>query len=147
VCRRDGAVAYHLASVVDDARSGVTRVVRGRDLAFHTATQVALQRWLELPTPVYRHHFLLLEERRPGRAADPGGLKLAKLHGAVSAATLRAAGWDAARLCGWLACAARLREHPTPARPGELLDGFAWTRVEPSDRVVRWTGAELELLP
>ncbi len=49
VVRRDGAVAYRLASVVDDAAEGVNRVVRGRDLALTTAPQVALQ--LRLPGP------------------------------------------------------------------------------------------------
>ena len=72
--RRDGAIAYHLAAVVDDARAGITRIVRGRDLATSTATHVALQRLLGLPTPAYRHHFLLLEE---------SGGKLAKLHGSI----------------------------------------------------------------
>ena len=42
--RRDGAIAYHLAVVVDDARAGISRIVRGRDLATSTATHVALQR-------------------------------------------------------------------------------------------------------
>ena len=81
VLRRDGAIAYHLAGVVDDGSVGVTRVVRGRDLAETTPTQVALQRLLEIATPVYRHHLLLLERR---------GAKLAKLHGAVGFAALRA---------------------------------------------------------
>ena len=52
--RRDGAFAYHFASVVDDAASGVGRVVRGRDLAPSTAVQVAIQRQMALPTPRYR---------------------------------------------------------------------------------------------
>src|SRR4029077_7991310 len=77
VRRRDAAVAYHLAGVVDDAAESVTRVVRGRDLAATTATQVALQRLLGVATPRYRHHLLLLERR---------GEKLAKLHGAVDIA-------------------------------------------------------------
>ncbi len=79
VRRRDGAIAYHLACVVDDAVAGVTRVVRGHDLAASCATQVALQRLLGLPTPAYRHHLLLLEEC---------GVKRAKLHGAVGAKEL-----------------------------------------------------------
>lgn len=141
VRRRDGAVAYHLASVVDDAREGVTRVVRGRDLAASTATQAALQRLLGLTTPVYRHHFLLLEER----PAEGGGRKLAKLHGSVSAAELRAAGWDGARLVGWLAHAAGLAERPEPASPLGLVAGFDWSRVETRDRVVRWRDGALEL--
>ncbi|OGV71278.1 MAG: hypothetical protein A3K18_01960, partial [Lentisphaerae bacterium RIFOXYA12_64_32] len=80
VVRRDKAVAYQLAVVVDDAKAGITRVVRGRDIAQSTATQVALQRCLGLPTPAYRHHLLLLE---------PRGDKLAKLHGSVGTSLLR----------------------------------------------------------
>src|SRR5207302_9840336 len=80
VRRRDGVIAYQLAVVVGDADAGITDVVRGRDIAPSTATQVLLQRLLGLPTPRYRHHFLLLEERG----------KLAKLHGSIPFSQLRA---------------------------------------------------------
>ena len=133
VRRRDGAVAYQLAVVVDDAASGVSRVVRGRDLAASTATQVALQRLLGLPEPVYRHHLLLLERR---------GEKLAKLHGAVGFGDLRAA-YSAPALCGVLARAAGLRPTADPVTPRELLADFAWERVRGEDRVLHWTGGEL----
>jgi glutamyl-tRNA synthetase/glutamyl-Q tRNA(Asp) synthetase len=136
VRRRDGAVAYHLASVVDDAAAGVTRVVRGRDLADTTAIQVALQRLLDLPTPAYRHHPLLLEER---------GGKLAKLHGAVGADALRAR-CTPEEVCGFLAHAAGLRPDETPATPTGLLTDFGWERIFSNDRVVRWSGDRLELV-
>jgi glutamyl-tRNA synthetase/glutamyl-Q tRNA(Asp) synthetase len=68
VRRRDGAVAYHLARVVDDGEAGVTRVVRGRDLASTTTTQVALQHLLDFGTPTYRHHLLLTSRPRCGAA-------------------------------------------------------------------------------
>ncbi|MCA9511932.1 MAG: hypothetical protein KC560_14570 [Myxococcales bacterium] len=137
VRRRDGSIAYQLASVVDDAREGVTRVVRGRDLAASTATQVALQRLLGLPEPVYRHHFLLLERA--------GGGKLAKLHGAVGASELRRAYPSGDALVGWLARAAGLRPTAAPVAARELVGGFAWERVGDADRVVRWTGDALVL--
>ena len=133
VRRRDGAVAYHLAGVVDDAAESVTRVVRGRDLAATTATQVALQQLLGIATPRYRHHLLLLERR---------GEKLAKLHGAVGFAELRAA-YGAPALCGVLAHAAGLRPSADPVTPRELLGEFAWSRVRAEDRVLHWTGSEL----
>jgi glutamyl-Q tRNA(Asp) synthetase len=136
VRRRDGSVAYQLAVVVDDAASGVTRVVRGHDLAASSATQLALQRLLGLPEPVYRHHLLLLEER---------GGKLAKLHGAVGADALRGA-YRAPALAGFLAHAAGLTPDAAPRTPAELLRDFDWARVAPGDRVVRWTGAALELV-
>ncbi|MDJ0787106.1 MAG: glutamate--tRNA ligase family protein [Myxococcota bacterium] len=125
VRRRDGAVAYHLASVVDDAALGVTRVVRGRDLAPSTVTQVALGGLLGLPRPAYRHHLLLLE--------DSGG-KLAKLHGSLPIERLRER-HDAASLCGALAHAAGLLPGPEPTTPEELLGAFDWERVASVDRV------------
>jgi len=134
VRRRDGGIAYQLASVVDDARAGVTRVVRGRDLAASTATQVALQRLLGLPEPVYRHHLILLEER--------AGRKLAKLHGAVGTPELRRV-YSADELCGFLAYACDLRSLRARATPRELLGDFAWDRVATDDRVVQWDGEHL----
>ena len=134
--RKDGAVAYHLAVVIDDAEQEVTRVVRGRDLASSTAIHVVLQRLLEHPTPEYRHHLLLLEER---------GDKLAKLHGAVGWRELREH-YSAERLCGFLAWVAGLQATPAEATPRELLRGFDWARVGGEDQVLRWTGGELQHL-
>jgi glutamyl-tRNA synthetase/glutamyl-Q tRNA(Asp) synthetase len=136
VRRRDGALAYHLAVVADDAADGISRVVRGRDLASSTAIHVALQRALGLPTPTYRHHFLLLEEH---------GGKLAKLHGAVGWRELRGAA-SAGETCGLLARLAGLHPGGEPTTPAALLEVFDWERVEPVDQVLRWTGRELERL-
>ncbi|MDE2050353.1 MAG: tRNA glutamyl-Q(34) synthetase GluQRS [Gammaproteobacteria bacterium] len=61
VRRRDGAFAYQLAVVVDDALQGITDVVRGADLLESTGWQIALQRALSLRTPRYAHLPLLLE--------------------------------------------------------------------------------------
>ncbi len=133
VRRRDGAIAYQLAVVVDDAASGVTDVVRGRDIAASTATQVALQHLLGLPTPTYRHHLLLLEQR---------DRKLAKLHGAVGADVVRQH-YDPRALCGFLAWCAGLQDRPEPCTPAELLTDFSWARVTRDDVVVEWDGQRL----
>jgi glutamyl-tRNA synthetase/glutamyl-Q tRNA(Asp) synthetase len=133
VRRRDGAIAYHLASIVDDYDSGVTRVVRGRDLAPSTAVQVALQRMLGWPTPSYRHHLLLLE---------PRGDKLAKLHGSVGFDALRGV-YTAAQLVGVLACVAGLRPDAAPVSPSALQSEFSWDRVGAIDRVLHWDGTRL----
>jgi glutamyl/glutaminyl-tRNA synthetase len=130
---RGGAFAYHLAAVVDDGHQEMTRVVRGRDLAASTAIHVTLQGLLGLPTPVYRHHFLLLEE---------AGGKLAKFHGAVGWRELRDH-YTPEALCGVLAAAAGLIEEATRIQPGELLANFDWQRVRDEDLVMRWTGEAL----
>lgn len=61
--RSDGAFAYQLAVVVDDAQQGITSVVRGVDLLCSTPQQVHLQTLLGLPHPVYTHIPLLVSER------------------------------------------------------------------------------------
>ena len=137
VRRRDGAVAYHLAAVVDDGRAGITRIVRGRDLATSTATHVALQRALGLATPVYRHHFLLLESSAEGD-------KLSKLHGSVGWGELARA-YSADELCARLAELAGLVAGAEDAvQPRALAARFDWSRVRADDLVVRWTGRALE---
>jgi glutamyl-Q tRNA(Asp) synthetase len=73
--RRDDAFAYQLAVVVDDARQGVTDVVRGADLLDSTPWQISLQRALQLPTPRYAHLPLITE---------PSGAKLAKSRRSVA---------------------------------------------------------------
>jgi glutamyl/glutaminyl-tRNA synthetase len=128
VRRRDGVIAYQLAVVVDDGDAAITDVIRGRDIAPSTATQVMLQRLLGIRTPRYRHHFLLLE---------PGAGKLAKLHGSIPFSQLRAR-YDGPALCGVLAHAAGLAATSAPCAPAELVPGFDWRRVPTSDRIARW---------
>jgi glutamyl-Q tRNA(Asp) synthetase len=74
VRRADGAFAYQLAVVVDDAEQGVTDVVRGADLLDSTARQIHLQRLLGLPTPRYLHI---------PAAVNAAGEKLSKQTGAA----------------------------------------------------------------
>ncbi len=136
VVRRDGAASYHLVSVVDDAALGVHSVVRGRDLATATATQVALQRLLGVPTPHYRHHFLLLE---------PRGEKWAKFHGAVAVPELQHH-YSGPELCGLLAWISGLRNQPSACTPADLIADFSWSRVRTTDATTSWNGQRLQLV-
>lgn len=60
--RSDGVFAYQLAVVVDDAASGIDSVVRGVDLLTSTPKQIYLQQLLGLPTPVYAHVPIFVDE-------------------------------------------------------------------------------------
>ena len=102
--RNDGAPAYNLAVVVDDAFQDVEEVVRGADLAEGTPRQILLARRLGLPVPAYAHVPLVL-------GAD--GSRLAKRHGAVTLADRLALGETPARVRGELMATVGL------AAPGE----------------------------
>jgi glutamyl-tRNA synthetase len=75
VRRNDGAFAYNLAVVVDDALQGVEEVVRGDDLLDSTPRQIWLARALGIRECAYAHVPLVL---------GPDGRRLAKRHGDVT---------------------------------------------------------------
>jgi len=83
LARKETPTSYHLSVVVDDARQGVTHVVRGGDLFWATSVHRLLQALLGLSSPAYHHHRLLL---------DDAGKKLSKSTKATSLRALRAGG-------------------------------------------------------
>ena len=121
--RADGVFAYQLAVVVDDARMGVTEVVRGADLLSSTARQLYLYRLLGLQPPRFAHCPLLL-------AAD--GRRLSKRDGDQSLENLRAK-YTAPEIIGKLAYAYGLQSEPAPRTPESLVPDFAWAKVPKQD--------------
>jgi glutamyl-Q tRNA(Asp) synthetase len=87
LARKETPTSYHLAVVVDDARQGVTHVVRGQDLFWSTSVHRVLQALLDLPAPSYHHHRLIL---------DAEGKKLSKSTRATALRALRESGATAA---------------------------------------------------
>ena len=83
LARKGMPASYHLAVVVDDARQGMTLVVRGNDLFHATHIHRLLQAVLGLPTPAYFHHRLILDEH---------GKKFSKRDHAVTLRALRESG-------------------------------------------------------
>ena len=73
--RRDGIVAYQLATALDDSEPEIARVIRGRDLLDNTARQLYLMTLLGRRHPRYAHLGLLVNE---------AGQKLSKQTGAPS---------------------------------------------------------------
>ncbi len=87
--RRDGQVAYQLASCVDDLDWQMNLLIRGVDLRPSTAAQSHLLRLLEPERvhPVVLHHSLLTDE---------GNRKFSKSDGALSLHILREQGYTPA---------------------------------------------------
>ena len=121
--RADGVFAYQLAVVVDDARMGVTEVVRGADLLSSTARQLYLYRLLGLPAPRFAHCPLLLA---------PDGRRLSKRDGDQSLENLRAK-YTAPEIVGRLAYVYGLQPEPAPRTPESLVPDFSWAKVPRQD--------------
>jgi glutamyl-tRNA synthetase len=116
VRRNDGAPAYNLAVVVDDAAQGVEEVVRGADLAETTPRQLHLARALGLTPPrAYAHVPLVL---------GPDGRRLAKRHGAVTLADRAAQGQAPAEVRAELARTVGLAAPGEVPSPDELVARF-----------------------
>jgi glutamyl-tRNA synthetase len=107
VRRNDGAYAYNLAVVVDDADQGVEEVVRGADLLDSTPRQIWLFRALGAREPAYAHVPLVL---------GPDGRRLAKRDGDVTLRELAPA--DAV---AWMARSLAL---PPARTAADLLPSF-----------------------
>jgi len=116
VRRNDGAFAYNLAVVVDDADQGVREVVRGADLLDSTPRQLWLGARLGLAAPRHAHVALML---------GPDGERLAKRHGAVALADRAALGQSALDVRDELAASLGLTARGEALTPAELVERFS----------------------
>ena len=123
VRRSDGLFGYQLAVVVDDALSGVTEVVRGRDILSSTPRQIYLQRLLGLPAPRYVHIPLMLDDAGRRLAKRDGDLDLTALSRELSPQAI----------LGMLAFSLGILEENRPADLAELTRAIDWRRVRTQD--------------
>ncbi|MBQ7848925.1 MAG: tRNA glutamyl-Q(34) synthetase GluQRS [Clostridia bacterium] len=121
--RSDGLYGYQLAVVVDDALTGVTEVVRGRDILSATPRQLYLQRLLGYPQPEYIHIPLLV---------DAEGRRLAKRDRDLDLSALSQR-FTPEDILGMLAFSAGLLPEVQPVTLEQLIPLFNWANVKCDD--------------
>jgi len=124
--RADGAWAYQLAVVVDDALMGVTEVVRGRDLLQSVPQQLYLYETLGLKAPSFCHLPLLCNEQKQRLCKRDKSLDLGELRREHSAE----------QIIGLLAYYAGIIERPEAVSAHELTGEFSWEKVPTEDIIV-----------
>ena len=117
--RKDGAWAYQLAVVIDDALMGVTEVVRGCDLLLSSPQQIYLAQLLGFNPPQFIHLPLLCNKT---------GQRLSKRDQSLDMGCLREH-HTAPEIIGLLAHLAGLLPEVQPITPTELIESFAWEKV------------------
>ena len=126
VCRADGVAAYQLAVVVDDAATGVTEVVRGRDLLSSTPAQCYLYELLGLKQPEFYHVPMLLA---------PDGRRLSKRDKDMDFSCLRA-NYTSEEILGLLSYLCGLIPKWEKVSLEELSAEFSWEKVSRQDIIV-----------
>jgi len=123
--RADGAWAYQLAVVVDDALMGINEVVRGSDLLLSAAQQTYLYRLLGLTPPAYAHVPLI---------CNSDGVRLSKRDRSLSMDELRKR-HTPQEITGILAHLSGILPSPAPCTPHELITEFAWNKIPPKKEI------------
>ena len=124
VRRADGVYAYQLAVVADDALSGVTEVVRGRDLLSSAPRQLYLYELLGFKAPKFAHVPLLTDEN---------GERLSKREGRSNLEYIRKAYSSPQPIIGMLAYNAGLLPAFEPAALNDLTALFDWKKIKKHD--------------
>lgn len=128
--RKDGAWAYQLAVVIDDALMGVNEIVRGRDLLLSSPQQIHLRKVLfpnKSEKVNFIHHPLLCNMQ---------GQRLCKRDKSMDLGFMRQEGKTAKEIIGYLAHLAGLTDKAYDASPQELLPLFSWHKISREDILV-----------
>lgn len=121
--RADGAWAYQLAVVVDDALMGVTEVVRGRDLLLSVPQQIYLHKLLGFTPPSFCHLPLLCNQE---------GQRLCKRDKSLDLGELRKE-QTPQDIIGLLAYYAGIINKPEEVEAKDLIQEFSWEKVPAED--------------
>lgn len=125
VRRKDGAWAYQLAVVVDDALMGINEVVRGCDLLLSSPQQIYLAQQLGFAPPHFIHLPLLCNKQ---------GQRLSKRDQSLDMAALRTSNTPE-EIIGMLAHAAGLQQSNEPVTAQELIGEFSWDKI-PTNNII-----------
>ncbi len=123
VRRSDGVFPYQLAVVVDDALSGVTEIVRGRDLLSSTPKQILLYELLGYDAPDFLHIPLLL---------SPDGKRLSKRDRDIDMGKVRQS-FTPEQFIGMLAYISGIIAEPDAISAREFSDIFSREKLKKQD--------------
>ena len=121
--RSDGLWGYQLAVVIDDALTGVSEVVRGRDILFSTPRQIELFETLGFTPPSFYHIPLL---------TDSQGRRLAKRDKDLDLTALSQR-YTPQQILGALAFSCGILPENRPTSLDELVKLFDWKHVRRDD--------------
>jgi glutamyl-tRNA synthetase len=127
IVRSDGRPTYNFVSPLEDARDGITHVIRGQDHVSNTPKQLRILEALGADLPSYAHVPLL---------NGPDGRKLSKRHGAITVEAFREQGYIPEAFVNFMALLGWSYDDRTEVMSrDELVERFTLARVGKSPAV------------
>ena len=127
IVRSDGRPTYNFVSPLEDARDGITHVIRGQDHVSNTPKQLRILEALGADLPRYAHVPLL---------NGPDGRKLSKRHGAITVEAFREQGYIPEAFVNFMALLGWSYDDRTEVMSrDELVERFTLARVGKSPAV------------
>jgi len=127
IVRSDGRPTYNFVSPLEDARDGITHVIRGQDHVSNTPKQLQILEALGADLPRYAHVPLL---------NGPDGRKLSKRHGAITVEDFREQGYIPEAFVNFMALLGWSYDDRTEVMSrDELVERFTLERVGKSPGV------------
>ena len=127
IVRSDGRPTYNFVSPLEDARDGITHVIRGQDHVSNTPKQLQILEALGADLPRYAHVPLL---------NGPDGRKLSKRHGAITVEDFREQGYIAEAFVNFMALLGWSYDDRTEVMSrDQLVERFTLERVGKSPGV------------
>jgi len=127
IVRSDGRPTYNFVSPLEDARDGITHVIRGQDHVSNTPKQLQILEALGADLPRYAHLPLL---------NGPDGRKLSKRHGAITVEDFREQGYIAEAFVNFMALLGWSYDDRTEVMSrDQLVERFTLERVGKSPGV------------
>jgi glutamyl-tRNA synthetase len=127
IVRSDGRPTYNFVSPLEDARDGITHVIRGQDHVSNTPKQLRILEALGADLPSYAHVPLL---------NGPDGRKLSKRHGAITVEAFREQGYIPEAFVNFMALLGWSYDDRTEVMSrDELVERFTLERVGKSPAV------------
>ena len=122
--RSDGVFAYQLAMTVDDGESGVTEIIRGKDLLSSAPRQTFLFEKFGFKAPAFGHLPLLKDEF---------GERMSKRTGKSNMEYIREKFPDPRPIIGMLAYNSGILEEYAPVSLSELIPVFDTGKIKRAD--------------
>jgi glutamyl-tRNA synthetase len=127
IVRSDGRPTYNFVSPLEDARDGITHVIRGQDHVSNTPKQLRILEAMGADLPRYAHVPLL---------NGPDGRKLSKRHGAITVEAFREQGYIPEAFVNFMALLGWSYDDRTEVMSrDELVERFTLARVGKSPAV------------